>query len=81
MCMIVSTILTLTLFESPPGTLRDQLLYPTVVNSDDEFDLSANSSEWSDQDLLTVLLRVDLPDLASRSGDGDPMKGLSTKLE
>lgn len=81
MCMIVSTILTLTLFESPPGTLRDQLLYPTMVNSDDEFDLSANSSEWSDQDLLTVLLRVDLPDLASRSGDGDPMKGLSTKLE
>jgi putative ATP-binding cassette transporter len=79
--MIVSTILTLTLFESPPGTLRDQLLYPTVVNSDDEFDLSANSSEWSDQDLLTVLLLVDLPDLASRSGDGDPMKGLSTKLE
>ncbi|KAL7510394.1 hypothetical protein ACHAXN_007335 [Cyclotella atomus] len=65
----------------PPGTLRDQLLYPSMVNSDSEFDPTCQSAQWSDQDLLTVLVQVDLPDLASRSGDGDPLKGLSTKLE
>lgn len=67
--------------KSPPGTLRDQLLYPTMVHSDREFGASIQSAEWSDQDLLTILLRVDLPELASRSGDGNPMKGLNAKLE
>ena len=52
-----------------------------MVNNDDGFDESLQSTEWSDQELLTVLLQVDLPELASRSGDGDPVKGLSTKLE
>jgi len=35
----------------------------------------------SDEDLLEVLEKVDLGELASRSGDGDPIKGLSTVLD
>ena len=35
----------------------------------------------SDQDLLDVLDRVDLGELAKRSGDGDPIKGLETVLD
>lgn len=66
---------------SPPGTLRDQLLYPSMVNGEGEFDATSQSTKWNDQDLLSVLVQVDLPDLASRSGDGDPLKGLSAKLE
>jgi ABC-type uncharacterized transport system fused permease/ATPase subunit len=76
--------LSLTQQNSPPGTLRDQLLYPSMVNELGEIDTvsqSVHASGWSNEDLLTVLLKVDLPDLASRSGDGDPIKGLSTKLE
>ena len=35
----------------------------------------------SDQDLLDVLEQVDLGELASRSGDGDPIKGLDMVLD
>jgi ABC-type uncharacterized transport system fused permease/ATPase subunit len=35
----------------------------------------------SDEDLLEVLEKVDLGELASRSGDGDPIKGLDTVLD
>jgi len=40
-----------------------------------------NHNSLSDQDLLDVLERVDLGELAKRSGDGDPIKGLETVLD
>lgn len=40
-----------------------------------------DTKQWSDEDLLAVLQQVDLPNLASQSGDGDPIRGLNTKLE
>ena len=76
----------------PPGTLRDQLLYPSTELSDD-YDgtldgwsrpIDQRRVEWSrlsDQELLNVLVSVDLPDLASRIGDGDPIRGLNTVLD
>jgi ABC-type uncharacterized transport system fused permease/ATPase subunit len=83
----------------PPGTLRDQLLYPsTNFNRDDHY-VTIDESEhrpdggprpkderrlhkdWSDDELIAVLRSVDLPDLASRAGDGDPYAGLNTKLD
>jgi ABC-type uncharacterized transport system fused permease/ATPase subunit len=69
----------------PPGSLRDQLLYPsTEMSFRSEAETSSNQSpkdrrrlerDWSDDDLLHVLDSVDLPDLASRSG------GLSAILD
>ena len=35
----------------------------------------------SDEELLDVLVSVDLADLASRVGDGDPIRGLNTVLD
>ena len=76
----------------PPGTLRDQLLYPSTELSDD-YDgtldgwsrpIDQRRVEWSrlsDQELLNVLVSVDLADLASRIGDGDPIRGLNTVLD
>lgn len=62
----------------PPGSLRDQLLYPsTEMSFRSEAETSSDQSpkdrrrlerDWSDEDLLHVLDSVDLPDLASRSG-------------
>eukprot|EP00956_Cyclotella_meneghiniana_P021134 scaffold38052_cov68-Cyclotella_meneghiniana.AAC.2 len=40
-----------------------------------------DTKQWSDEDLLAVLQQVDLPNLASQSGDGDPIRGLNTKLD
>ena len=68
----------LSLPQSPPGTLRDNLVYPSMAKEDGEL---VDSNQWSDEDLLAVLQQVDLPNLASRSGDGDPIRGLNTKLE
>ena len=69
----------------PPGSLRDQLLYPsTEMSFRSEAETSSDQSpkdrrrlerDWSDDDLLHVLDSVDLPDLASRSG------GLSAILD
>jgi putative ATP-binding cassette transporter len=76
----------------PPGTLRDQLLYPSTELSDD-YDgtndgwsrpIDQRRVEWSsmsDEELLAVLVSVDLADLASRIGDGDPIRGLNTVLD
>jgi ABC-type uncharacterized transport system fused permease/ATPase subunit len=76
----------------PPGTLRDQLLYPSIQLSDD-YDgtldgwsrpIDQRRVEWSslaDEELLDVLASVDLADLASRIGDGDPIRGLNTVLD
>ena len=76
----------------PPGSLRDQLLYPsstvmttfssTEIGIDDD-DPSARrrlSRDWSDQELLQVLDSVDLPNLASRSGGLDAVKDYSQTL-
>jgi ABC-type uncharacterized transport system fused permease/ATPase subunit len=78
----------------PPGSLRDQLLYPSTEHSD--FGISRSErpdggpslkderrlwKDWTDADLLNVLERVDLPDLATRSGDGDPYRGLNAVLD
>eukprot|EP00804_Cyclotella_cryptica_P028548 CCRYP_014810-RA/>CCRYP_014810-RA protein AED:0.30 eAED:0.29 QI:0/0/0/1/1/1/2/0/724 len=70
----------------PPGTLRDQLLYPSTILNDDGSPDSATQSrpnprDWDDAALLSVLVLVDLPDLASRSGDGDPIRGLNSILD
>jgi len=85
----------------PPGSLREQLLYPSTDHRDDHFALtgidgsehrpdggpSPNNQrrlmwkDWSDDDLLDVLKKVDLPFLASRSGDGNPHRGLNAVLD
>ena len=72
----------------PPGTLRNQLLYPSTEFGDD-YDpttstvdqWSAAGASWSDEDLLNILTSVDLPDLAKRAGDGDPIQGINTVLD
>eukprot|EP00804_Cyclotella_cryptica_P023721 CCRYP_017257-RC/>CCRYP_017257-RC protein AED:0.05 eAED:0.05 QI:104/1/1/1/1/1/4/481/690 len=72
----------------PPGSLRDQLLYPSSELVDDNIGMTSPPNqrrlarkEWSDYDLLNVLTSVDLPDLASRAGDGDPIRGLRSVLD
>lgn len=87
----------------PPGTLRDQLLYPSTehqAENDHHYTLTGRDGsehrpdggprpkderrlwkDWSDDDLLSVLASVDLPHLASRSGDGDPYRGLDAVLD
>ncbi len=56
----------------PIGTLRDQLLYP---HSQD------GSQNLDDSILFDILDKVDLPELATRSGEGDPIRGLDTVLD
>ena len=76
------------------GSLKDQLLYPSMeaqgtnetekVGDDGEIVASRAhvlDQFLSDEDLLEVLEKVDLGELASRSGDGDPIKGLAKVLD
>jgi ABC-type uncharacterized transport system fused permease/ATPase subunit len=71
------------------GSLKDQLLYPSLdqVKSEDYPEghrLSKSHllrSSISDQDLLNILDQVDLSELASRAGDGDPIRGLYTTMD
>ncbi|KAL3761508.1 hypothetical protein ACHAWU_006538 [Discostella pseudostelligera] len=84
----------------PPGSLRDQLLYPSTDQKDDHFSptrMDGNEhrpdggpspsdqrrlwKDWTDDDLLKLLERVDLPHLAGRAGDGDPYRGLNAVLD
>ena len=82
----------------PPGSLKDQLLYPSTEHKDEYTSLGADSvlrpdggpdlkderrlkKDWTDAELLEVLNQVDLPALASRSGDGDPFRGLNAVLD
>ena len=83
----------------PPGSLRDQLLYPSTDQKDDHFSPMRDGNEhrpdggpspsdqrrlwkdWTDDDLLMLLERIDLPHLASRTGDGDPYRGLNAVLD
>lgn len=55
----------------PLGTLRDQLLYPA----------SPYKHFLSNTELLDILARVELSDLATRLGKGDPIQGLETVME
>ncbi|EED92357.1 ABC transporter [Thalassiosira pseudonana CCMP1335] len=55
------------------GSLKDQLLYPST-----EAKAHLLRQTMSDEDLLKVLEMVDLKELPSRFGDGDPMKGSNT---
>ena len=71
------------------GTLKDQLLYPSMDELLPE-DYPAGHrlnkshllrSRFSDQDLLKILDKVGLSELPVRVGDGDPMLGLSRVLD
>jgi ABC-type uncharacterized transport system fused permease/ATPase subunit len=71
------------------GSLKDQLLYPSLERLDpkDYPEGHVLSEErvlkrsLTDEELLDVLEKVDLGQLASRVGDGDPFKGLQTVLD
>ena len=78
------------------GTLRDQLLYPSLdafseVASNDGSATEKDHIQTSkshrlkesitNDDLLEVLEKVDLLDVAARAGDGDPVKGLQAVLD
>ena len=80
------------LFAFFAGSLRDQLLYPSLELEGNTQYLTdrgvsgasnrrLSGKNWSDQDLLNVLISVDLPNLASRVGDGDPILGLNATLD
>lgn len=73
------------------GSLKDQLLYPSLdIEQEEQMDDTGNKivprSHWlkqslTDKDLLSILERVNLLDVAVRAGDGDPVKGLAAKLD
>jgi putative ATP-binding cassette transporter len=73
----------------PLGSLRDQLLYPSVddLNPEDypEGHVFSRShvlrQSLTEDYLLDVLQQVNLGDLACRAGDGDPKKGLHAELD
>ncbi|GKY90543.1 hypothetical protein MPSEU_000028000 [Mayamaea pseudoterrestris] len=76
------------------GSLKDQLLYPSLdsLRDDTNATMTANGNRivprahWlkqklTDQEFLDILRQVDLIDVATRAGDGDPLRGLSTTLD
>ncbi len=63
----------------PPGTLREQLLYPKGSEPGEQY--APTQDNWSDEALLNILRAVDLPDLASRTGDGDPIQGINAVVD
>jgi ABC-type uncharacterized transport system fused permease/ATPase subunit len=71
------------------GSLKDQLLYPSLeqINPDDypEGRVVGRShilkQSLTDEELLEVLRKVDLGELAARAGNGDPKKGLQAVLD
>jgi vitamin B12/bleomycin/antimicrobial peptide transport system ATP-binding/permease protein len=79
------------------GSLRDQLLYPSLERDDTDTDGSKTESRkdtvkhlprshWlkqslTDDDLLSILEQVDLLDVARRAGNGDPKQGLNSVLD
>ena len=54
------------------GSLRQQIIYPSTINDDDDW------SSQADSQLLDILERVKLGDLALRVGNGNERKGLNT---
>lgn len=68
----------------PLGSLRDQLLYPSSMGSrDDIIDsyTTAPTTTIPDVQLLEILKKVDLADLASRIGGGDDLAGLDVTMD
>lgn len=71
------------------GSLRDQLLYPSIEDAGTTEDLKGRARSRShllrqsltDEDFLKVLDAVCLEELASRVGDGNPVNGLDTVLD
>eukprot|EP00980_Cylindrotheca_fusiformis_P009340 scaffold2047_cov129-Cylindrotheca_fusiformis.AAC.19 len=71
------------------GSLKDQLLYPSLEQMDPEAYPEGHvvsryhilEQSLTDEDLLEILEKVDLGQLASRAGDGDPIRGLQTALD
>ena len=54
------------------------MLYPST----DENGTLTNAGQcWSDDDLINILNSVDLPNLATRAGDGDPIRGINATLD
>jgi putative ATP-binding cassette transporter len=52
-----------------------------VLEVDDNGILTDTGQYWSDDGLLNVLTLVDLPNLANRAGDGDPIRGINATLD
>lgn len=71
------------------GSLKDQLLYPSLEQTDVEDSPKGHvvdrshilTQSLTDKDLLEVLEKVDLGQLATRAGDGDPILGLQAVLD
>lgn len=71
------------------GSLKDQLLYPSLEDvNENEYPEGHRLSKThlmreslTDQNLLDILKEVDLGELPSRAGDGDPVKGLYTVMD
>jgi putative ATP-binding cassette transporter len=71
------------------GSLKDQLLYPSLEQMEEEDYPEGHvvsrshilKQSLTDEDLLDVLDKVDLGELAARSGDGDRFKGLQAVLD
>ena len=71
------------------GSLRDQLLYPSIINLDPSQYPSGHRvsrthelrKTLSDDNLLEILRAVDLAELPERVGFGDPYAGLDTVLD
>lgn len=65
----------------PIGTLRDQLLYPFRKTVEEDEGDEKESTRITDERLLQILGDVDLSNLATRSGEGDPIRGLDTIVD
>ena len=68
------------------GTLKDQLLYPSMdLNSTHEGHVLNNAWQsrtfLSDQDILGIFDKIDLAELPYRAGNGDAIKGLSVVMD
>lgn len=72
------------------GSLKDQLLYPSVDFNSTESNKSENRivprshlllESLQDEDLLEILEKVNLIDVAKNAGDGDPIRGLHAVLD
>lgn len=76
----------------PLGSLKDQLLYPSLTSSEEIEDEKQKVQDGhdgygrghilrrslTDEDLLAVFDAVDLSEIPIRAGDGDPIRGLNT---
>ena len=65
------------------GSLRDQLLYPSITPDVLQGDDGIHTAKTSlmDEDLLEILQKIDLADLPTRAGQGDPIQGLDAVLD